>query len=149
MTTPNELYAMTPESTTNDVFHLVGFSYNHVPEISDDLLVNINFVKADRVDIEFLKNWNFDFRRVWILATVWFDGKPVMIIQNAGREGDDHSRRFITDSETFFQMISYIRTLLVNIVKIDNKILAINADEHNARLTEFYGNKLDGYFEKY
>jgi hypothetical protein len=44
-----------------------------------------------------------DSRRYWELCTAWFDNQPFMIIRRAGREGDDHKSRFITNVGLFQQ----------------------------------------------
>jgi hypothetical protein len=59
-----------------------------------------------------LRHVQYDYRRYWELTTVWFDGQPVMIVQNAGREGDDYHERFITDPHAYADMVGYLRTLL-------------------------------------
>ena len=86
MATAADLYKMTPERSTKELSYLVGCYYNHIPEVGNDIESVKYLLSSDRVEIKFLKDWNFDFRRVWQLATVWFDGNPVMITQNAGRE---------------------------------------------------------------
>lgn len=145
MTTPNELYAMTPEETTNDVSRLVGCYYNHIPEI--DEYAEFYHIETPRIEIKYLKDWCYDGRRVWQLATVWFWNKPVMIIQNAGREGDDHRVRFITDPEQYKLMIEYIIALMeIPEPKLED---VYKPDEDIDGLTEFYGQSLDGYFERY
>lgn len=145
MTTPNELYAMTPEEISNDVGRLIGCYYNHIPEI--DEYGNLYHIKTPRIEIKYLKDWCYDGRRVWRLATVWFWDKPVMIIQNAGREGDDHHARFITDPKQYKEMIQYIIALM----EIPEPELedVYKPDEDIEGLTEFYDQSLDGYFERY
>lgn len=144
METPNQLYKRTPEKVTHDVTHLSGCYYNHVIEVCDDFQFHSCDIKTDRVEIRFLKDFHFDHRRVWQLATVWFDLKPVMVIQNAGREGDDYHARFITDPKTFSEMCSHLRQLIaVDAMAIPN---IYDADAEVPGLTDFYNNDLDGIF---
>jgi hypothetical protein len=70
-----------------------------------------------------------------------------MVIQNAGRGGEDHREKFVTDGEGYMSMIRHITSLLpsdlvgpTNIVGIDDSI-----DE----LTNFYSQSLNGPFERY
>lgn len=140
-----DLYARAPESTNYEVGNLVGFYYNHVPEIE-----NANLPWEDpnkRVEFKCYKYFNFDGRRFWRLAGVYFDGKPVMITQNAGREGDDHRERFITDHAHYTQMVAYLMTL--NQAKFEKPADVVGIDDEIPGLTEFYGNSLDGRFEHY
>jgi hypothetical protein len=145
MSTANELYAMTPEEVSFDLSMLTGCYYNHLQEFNeyDTYLGN---EEQTRVQIKTLKYFNFDGRRFWNLATVWFDEKPVMIIQNAGREGDDHAKRFITNVETFMDMGAFIKSMVLIEIGLPEKI---DADADIEELTRFYGNSLNGAFQRY
>lgn len=145
---PSELYQRTPESIDYDLGLLKGFSYNHLPEITFDFPW-IDGQRADpgkRVRIHYYKNHCFDGRRVWILAGVFFDNKPVMITRNAGREGDDHSSRFVTDPVLYQEMLLYLNTL--NPVKSEAGDIC-NAEDDIPELDSFYGHKLGDYFDRY
>lgn len=152
---PSELYAMTPEKTDSDIFVLTGWEFNHVPEI-DWSLMNAEAHKQTRIVINYYKDFDFDGRRFWRLASVWLDdirerpspSKPVMIIQNAGREGDDWHKRFITDSALYQEMVAHLHSL-TSMSSIDIKDELCDPEEDIKNLTEFYGNKLDGLFERY
>jgi len=109
---PSELYAITPESETNDISLIKGSWTDHLPELNyvdyfDDSVIE----KNNKIKIKILKDLNIDGRRGWRLLTVWFEGKPVMITQNAGRELTDHHQRFVTDENLYKQMISYLREI--------------------------------------
>ncbi len=150
--TPNELYMRIPENSHYDLEYLIGFYYNHIPEIEEISDAN---EKEQRVLIKEYKNFDFDGRRIWRLASVWFDDnnladfghKPVMIIQNAGREGDDRTGRFITDEKLYMEMIIYLRSLVKEDRPITSDVVDPDVDINN--LTSFYGNELDGHFERY
>lgn len=126
---------------------LKGCYYNHIPEANLEWDMPYEEVFPD-IQVRVIKDFDFDGRRFWRLATVWFENKPVMVIQNAGREGDDHEARFITDSETFSRMCRYIE-------RLSNKEQVVERDvykedqEIGAKLTTFYGNTLNGHFERY
>jgi hypothetical protein len=145
MYSANDLYKMNPERVEKCLGCLKGFYYDHLPEIEGDLWGLEN--KNDKVEIKVLKDFDFDGRRLWRLSTVWFDGKPTMIIQNAGREGDDHRERFITDVKEFKNMISYINSLIEEDTCDD--VCFTNPDDKIKCLTSFYGNELFGVFERY
>lgn len=154
--TPNELYKRMPENSHFDLDNLVGFYYNHIPEIDAHDISNANETEQ-RVLIKEYKFFDFDGRRFWRLASVWFDGtkddkladayKPVMIIQNAGREGDDYDGRFITDEKLYLEMVTYIRSLINDRPYQTSDVVDPDVDINN--LTSFYGNELDGHFERY
>lgn len=141
--TPKQLYEMTPESTEKSLYPLAGCYYNHLPEAGD----SHEWISSetDRVEVRTIKYFDYDGRRYWRLATVWFDSKPVMVIQNAGREGDDHRERFVTDHAQLMAMASHVRSLMKPEEPRD--VVAIDADL--PELTDFYGQSLAGPFEQY
>lgn len=141
--TPKDLYQRPPESITNEIMCLRGFYYNHIPEISEFQLPWEDPNK--RIAIHYYKNYSFDGRRYWALAGVYFDGVPVMIIQNAGREGDDHAKRFVTNADSYQKMLVYLNSL--NPLK--GEVELVNVDQDIPGLDEFYGYKLDGCFDRW
>jgi len=149
--TPKELYTRTPERIDNNVNRLYGCYFNHVPEIRavpycGDFLED----KAKRIEIHYFKDFCFDGRRTWTLAGVKFDGEFIMIIQNAGREGDDYTERFITNKDGYPDMVAYIASLIPPDDLTDQSYADyIGEDEDLDKLDTFYGNTLDGYFERY
>lgn len=143
MITANEVYKMKPEIVSHELGNLKGFYYDHIPEIVDSLWG----IETDRIEIKTLKDFDFDGRRCWTLRTVWFDESPVMILQNAGREGDDHRERFITNLTLYKEMVAHIKSLLPT--EDQSSDVVIDAEEGREDLINFYGNGLFGVFEKY
>lgn len=146
----NDLYIMKPESTEVGAEHLIGFYVHHW---SDDLseeergAIQYEGVDTSKIVVKTVKYFCYDGRRIWQLRTVWFEGVPFMVVQNAGREGDDHSARFITDGETYLKAVDYIKDQ----VKASNEVVieVINPNEDLPVLTRFYGQSLDEPFERY
>ena len=150
--TARELYARKPEvilttaKFTQWKSYWWGAYYNHIPEVDQ----YATYSDTDRIHLRIYKDFNFDGRRVWILASVWFDGNPIMIIQNAGREGDDYACRFITDSAGYHDMVSHISSLRIpDTIDVESIDDPIDLDQERTDLLDFYGNHLDGYFERY
>jgi hypothetical protein len=114
--TPNELYARTPVAVVADNLDaLKGCYYDHLPEIdvlAFELAPIIEGPMKGRFELRYYRRFCSDGRRIWHLYSLWFDGRPVMILQNAGREGDDHHRRIVTDVPRLASAISSIRTFL-------------------------------------
>jgi hypothetical protein len=134
---PADFYQLTPIEILEGaeaIGELKGCYYNHIPEIVDDLGW---LTENTQVFVKSVGYKHIDDRRYWQIAGVWFNEKPIMIIQNAGREGDDHARRFITDEKGFLDMIDYIRKLINP--AIQDKIYSI--EDNIEDLTEFYGYK--------
>lgn len=140
--TPNEIYKLPVESVETDLSGLIGCYYNHVKESGVEAFVE----GAEGVEVRVIKHFNFDFRRYWRLATVWFEDKPVMVIQNAGREGDDFSRRVITDQAAFRDLCKYVASLAGVDEPEETEVLAPDADLD--QWDEFYGNSLNGHFKR-
>ena len=142
---PKELYALKPESCSHELGMLHGYYYNHVPELETDILPAED--PSKRVVLRWYKNFNFDGRRFWALAAVCFDGMPFMIIQNAGREGDDHHKRFVTDEHTYHQAVLYLKSIALLPDRGGPDKDVVDPDVDIKGLTDFYGNSLDGHFE--
>lgn len=134
----NDLYAMEPTEIRTGTEGFSGCYFDHAPEI---ISFDLGDAPAERVAVKILKFVDFDGRRFWQLATVWFDDKPVMVIQNAGREGDDHARRFVTDWSQYRAMIGYLASLARY---ADPAIEAeVDPDEQRTDLLAFYGDHMD------
>lgn len=136
----NEIYKLKPLRETQELYELCGFYYNHVPEID---IYDINSSLNTKISIKEHCYHNFDGRRYWKLSSVWYEDKPVMIIQNAGREGDDHAKRFITDIELYSTMVDYLLTLQ-NKPQIRERDV-ISDDVDMPELTNFYGHDLSEF----
>lgn len=62
-----------------------------------------------RLQVRELINDNIgDGYRMAQMSTVWFDGEPVFIVQNAGRSGRDHFKRWVTNSEKYVALVAYL-----------------------------------------
>lgn len=131
MLTPKDLYALKPVETL-DAWALRGCYYNHIPEAGDFA----QLADRPRVQVRVVGYVNINGRRYWRLATVWFDDKPVMVIQNGGREGDDHSKRFVTDAALLREMADYLKEE----DSYDIKVVPLSYD--GADLVTFYGRTL-------
>lgn len=142
--TPAQLYARQPESEDSRLSSLHGFNFNHVPELDPATYPDMD--PASRIVIRYFKNFEFDCRRFWLLAAVCIDGAPFMVIQNAGREGDDHVGRFVTDAGLYTKAAAYLASLSR---PSDGKTTFVSPDEEVPGLTDFYGTSLDGSFRRY
>lgn len=146
---PNDLYALEPEKILRAEFNKHdyvwwGCYFNHIPEID----AYAEYEDSDKLEVHIYKDFDFDGRRFWRLASIWFENKPIMIIRNAGREGDDHVSRFVTDREGYIAMVSHILSLK----KMDEALIEnedfVNPDEKITDLLDFYSNSLFGWFER-
>lgn len=131
--TPKELLQRKPESTSNDPY---DFQY-HVPEVDFD---SIYTEYAEKVTTKFYKWHGFDHSRKWVLASVWFEDKPVLIFQEAGRGISDHCERFIVDTNAYYNMVRYLHTLYDKDKDIED---VVDMDKDIPELTKFYQCDLD------
>lgn len=110
MIAPNDLYAL-PAEKPGPLSGLISTEHTFIPEVGG-WSPEVDVVTSDRIRIDILKEVTFDHRHIWRLSTVWFDDLPVMIMQNAGREGDDHASRLITDAARYQDMVAHLKELL-------------------------------------
>ena len=154
---PSELYIREPEKVVYPfdagdgslylmIDYFMGSRYNHLADDINPHQIS-KVLRSTQVKIHVHKDFNFDGRRFWRLLSVWYIGKPVCVLQNAGRKGDDYSNRFVTDERQFAEMVRHIRTLFI----FENEELddVVDVDEDILLLAEFYGNSLDGFFGRY
>lgn len=145
---PSELYKTEPIRVDADISPLFGCYFNHMPEIADDYWrIAAAKIKNHRLEIRYYKDHSYDGRRIWRLASVWLDGEPFMIIQNAGREGDDHHARFITDTERYKEAVAYVKSIVPpDFAELPD---VVRADEDIPTLTEFYSDSLQAISAHY
>lgn len=139
-----DIYQMDCEESIKQL----GYLKNHINEIEESDLWGIPEETNKMVGIQIHKYHNFDGRRYWQLGSVWFNGSPVMIIQNAGREGEDHEKKFITNKQLYIDMVRYIKSLIpFDDEWIDKEF--INEEDDVKELNTFYGYSLNGRFERW
>ena len=134
--TPRELLALEPRKKSNDVYTVL----NEIPDADTwDIVPETD----ERMEWREYAYVDFDGRRIWELGSIWFDGKPVSIVQSAGRGGRDHHERYIVDSEAYWDLVKYSFTLprtseasfLEDVVPMD--------EDMGDKLTAFYGCTLE------
>ena len=128
-TTIQELYTIKPESTTFNLYNVL----QHTDECFNYDLENT------KIETRVVRRIDFDHRRYWQLATVWFEGKPFGVIQNSGREGRDHVKAFWTDAEVYSRAIQYLRDLIPLRDTIELTSVTFDSDE----LLSFHGFSYD------
>ena len=145
MNTLNELYEMPPKEIDHHFTVLTGHGYSYLPDSFDPYGWEVYEDPNKKVEIRYIKNHCYDGRRVWILATVWFEGIPVMAIQNAGREGDDFSRMFVTNEDQYCNMVNYLKQFQTG--EGDYPLPIYDPNEVRSDLTNFYNQGLQDEFE--
>jgi len=134
--TINQIYALPGEQVKEPLEALGGCYFNHFSEVD-----NVQYLTGNtRVSVTLVKDHCYDGRRIWRLGYVSLDGKPFMVIQNAGREGDDHDARFISDKALFWECVAYLRSLANS---DDDDVTWYSPDEDIPSLTRFYSDTLE------
>lgn len=146
---PRDLFNMKPQEVTHDFSSLAGCYYNHITEVGD--LHDFPSTTSERVTVNVIKHFDFDHRRFWRLCAVLFDGRPVMITRNAGREGDDHHSRFIVDKDRYMLMVEHIASLPRKPYPWHDSTSSdvVDIDAEIDGLDSFYNNSLSDTFERY
>jgi len=139
--TPTELYALKPTRTDYGSWHAVSVHLRD--EIGNGFDLDLDAVeKTQRMETRTLVDHDYDGRRGWTLQTVWFDNKPVMVVNSAGRDGDEYHERWITDPELFGELVTFLKSFMsedtTGFVKADAKIPA---------MTEFYNHTIHDYYD--
>lgn len=65
-------------------------------------------IEDGRIEVRRLIYESTDGYRYAAMHTVWFDQKPVFIVQQAGRSGRDHFQRWVTDRPTYNELVAYL-----------------------------------------
>jgi hypothetical protein len=136
--TPRELYDLKPA----DVSYYLDYLLNpHLPEVYDAM--DFNYKEAEqmqRIEIRVLADQIVSGDRVWTLATIWFDGDPVMVV-NSGEDRHDH-RRWITNKFLFEEMVKWLRSFLPTVIEEDfvdeDTIIPAMTEFNNSTLHRFY-----------
>ena len=146
--TPAELYALKPALNPHSGEPRVDYgSWHtlsvHIPEVDYYNLDTDAIEATKRFETRTLVDHDYDGRRGWTLQTVWYDGKPVMVVNSSGRDGDEYHDRWITDNQAFGDMIGFLRSYgkddqpPTDFVKASDVIPAMT-EFYNATIHDFY-----------
>ena len=127
-----DLYAMTPIETSHSLWRI----RDHLTEFRDDWFGLRDNDEDDKIECRTLADPYIAGDRCHWLATVWFEAKPVMIIQTGGRGGSDHQQRFVTDPGALARMVDYIRATMFE-AQPPKDVIDVNTPLR--ALTTFYG----------
>lgn len=133
--TPNQIYALEPAQVKTCLYSLCDL-------LKDVDRYDIDWDLNGRVEARYYADHSFDGERCWSLYSLWFDDKPFMVCQEAGRGGRDHRDCFITDLDTCRAAEEYLRTL----GRAGDGRQAVSPDEDAPALTSFYGCELSDFY---
>jgi hypothetical protein len=138
---PAELYALKPTRVDFGSWHTVNVHFQNDVNYYE---IDLDAVeKTQRMETRTIIDYDYDGRRGWTLQTIWFDKKPVMVVNSSGRDGDEYHDRWITDAGLFGELIAFLRSFIpeaevAGYAKASDKIPA---------MTEFYGHTIHDYYD--
>jgi hypothetical protein len=139
--TPGELYALKPTRVDYGSYHTLSV---HLTNEVDTYDLDSDAMEASkRFETRTIVDHDYDGRRGWTLQTVWFDGKPVMVVNNSGRDGDEYHDRWITDGEAFGKMVAWLRTFQPE----SEQTGFAEASQVIPAMTEFYNHTIHDYYD--
>lgn len=103
-TLPATHVALTDWVLRDDWFLEIPDVNNRISDVLEEL------EKEGRLKVKCLVDVYIDYRRYAAMHTVWFDELPVFVVQNAGREGNDHFNRWVTDLPRYVQLLNYLQS---------------------------------------
>ncbi len=145
MTTPrfitlNDVYALpgTPQDLREWVLRERWFP--EVPNLAYDITTEVlETLQAEgRLRVVELAAPYIDGNRVAELRTLWFDGAPFAVVQDAGRGGDDHRRRWVTDAKAYAAALQYLLQHLVLNARTED-LVNPEAPFYPEEVLNFYG----------
>lgn len=142
-----------------DCYKLNGCYFNHIRELLDYNNGELNHFYVGGLRVKTLAHHAYDSRRFWDLSFVYYKDVPIMLIQNAGREGDDHAIRYIFNLEKYKECIedlSVIKDDLDTFAGFDEEtglfinqeydythtVLVTDIEECKSEYIDFYGNNI-------
>lgn len=146
--TPAQIYAAPFIEADNWIGWLVGCYYTHVPEVADSPGDLPDCDESKRIEVRTHAEIVWDGRRQHILRSVWLDGHPIMICVNAGREGDDHKGRWITDEARYIKLLQHLNSIRIVAPVGETVTLFADKDEDFPAMTDFYGENLSSLLGK-
>jgi hypothetical protein len=108
--TPNELYALKPINQ-----HYLGLDRLEKWLGEENICLHDyqkweEIEKTGLVKLKYLVNEYMDSDESFEIATVWFASCPVAVVTH---NGEDNNDRYITDVESFYKMVAYLRSFMV------------------------------------
>lgn len=136
--TPKMVYVLPPCRDPHDTHDLLYYVVKQLTSNSGYALA-IDITMATRVTVRLHAVHEFDYRRTWQLFSLCLDKDPVMLVQIAGREGDDYYHQFITNVSQYHVMVAYLRSLSAEVLGDDEITSVLDAEMACEDLTSFYG----------
>jgi hypothetical protein len=135
---PAELYALRPEPL--DILW----------QDEDVIRTHIDELDSDELDFEGMRETGrFEYRPLahspnwgWQLGTVWFDGRPVMVVNSSG-DDRENKERWVTDAEAFGALVIFLR----GFVKDHGVTGFVDKDMIVPSMTEFFGSTIHDYYD--
>lgn len=146
MLTLNAVYALPNQVVQNlMVTDLRADWFPEVPQLEDGLTAAMRkeLENDGRLVLKRLLYEELDWHRFTSMHTLWWDGRPVMLVQNAGRAGSDVRRRRITDAAAYRDMCCYLLSK-VPLEQSDEEVVDADAELYEEELFCLHGQQYAG-----
>lgn len=139
-----EIYALLPgEFVPLTEWPLRSHWLPELPELDmqmcDELLAAMEALGRMKVKVHLRENYDGD--RYAQLSSLWFDGVPVALIQEAGRSGRDHRQRWVSDAAAYELLLDFVRGEMKPCIE---NVVDGEKDTYPDTLLEFYGTDFAG-----
>ena len=149
--TVRELYELTPEDIVygKDVIYNTELISDHLIEETDQFKFSsweypANFyhmkdIPSDfPIEVRYLKQHCFDFRRTWVMAIAYWRNVPFCIYKNYGRDNDEYTEHYITNRKVMNDFIDSLNKYKI----IEEEDIIADVLEDEEILIEFYNANL-------
>jgi hypothetical protein len=113
--TARDIYGAAVAEEKADCSDLFGCYYSHMPEVPGEVALQARDRTYWAANALLVEKTHYrrqsDARRFHAVRSYWLNGVPFLVTLNAGREGDDYARRFVTDRAVYAAAVSHVRAL--------------------------------------
>ena len=132
--TPKEIFELDPIRSA-DTYFLEGHFSDALGVWDHDWLESLR-----RITVDIVADYVCEYHRSWTLSCVRLDGEPVMILQAAGRGGDDYREEYVVDGAKHKELEDLLRE---SVDKPGPHVVGMNEDY--SYFTSFYGENMEAH----
>jgi hypothetical protein len=148
---PNQLYAMTPVRVERNVLFELLEHWLKEPFNLDYVLYEDSWrdfeerVESEkRIEFRYLANVGLGSDESWMLATLWFDNKPIAVLTYKGE--DSEYATYITDQRELHRMVEWVHSLAPEPEEAGTDGI-VDPDKPQEFYTEFWNYTLHDFYD--
>lgn len=134
----NDIYALKGTATPVNSWVIQDHWFSELSSLSNNLNEIADVLEQEgRLTLKCLVNKNYDGERIATMFSVWFDDKPVLLVQDAGRGGRDHQQRWVTGHTAYLELLTY---LMAHLLKLEpDTVEDPQSERYEEEVLRFYG----------